>query len=90
MQAIAEVIPEADIEFHTGFCEAEESVSAISTLVAARRAADFSSRDLTSNIVFRTVRMQRYIGAIQNLQQFRFIGVQSRQQAIQSDETCFS
>ena len=89
-EEIAEIIPKVDIEFHTGFCEAEKSVSAISAVVAARRAADFSSRDLTSDVVFRTVCMQRYVGTIQNFQKFRFVGAQARQQAIQSDKTCFS
>ena len=50
-EAVAEVIPERDFELGAGFGEAEESVAAVTTDVAASAGADLSPRHLAADVI---------------------------------------
>jgi len=47
--------PDRDAELVAGLDETEESIAAIPADVASRPGADLAPRDLTANVVFRTV-----------------------------------
>ena len=79
----AQEIPDCDTEFVACLREAEERVAAIPSDLAASSGADLAPRDMTADVVFRSVGVERNFRLFQNHQQFGLIGVQPRQQAVQ-------
>ena len=55
----AKIIPKADAELAAGLGEAEESVAAVATSVAAGAAADVTLGNLAADVVFRAIGVQR-------------------------------
>lgn len=74
-QSGAEIVPERDTELLTGLHQSVESISAISAIVAACCAADFSAGDLATDVSFGPVVMQRNIGMVENAQKLGLVGV---------------
>jgi hypothetical protein len=85
-EAIAEVIPECHAELGASVHEAEEGVSAVTAIVAVGTTADLSLDDVTANVAFRSVGVERNFRPLKDGEQFGLVGMQSRQQAIECDE----
>jgi hypothetical protein len=83
LQAVAEVIPEADGLLGAGFHEAQERVTAIAPQVAAGSGGDFAPRYLAADIVFRAVGVQWDLRPLQHREQVFFLGMQPRQQPVE-------
>src|SRR4029078_6536906 len=79
-------IPKRDAQFVTRPGETEESIAAVPADVAPRAGAALAPCALTTNVVFRTVGMERDFGSLQHHQQLSLIGMQPRKQAIQRGE----
>lgn len=86
LESAAEIVPDRDTEFVACLGETQESIAAVAADIAARPGADLAPRDVTTNIVLRTVGMKRDLRSVQHHQQLGFVGMQARQQAIQRDE----
>ena len=85
-ESAAQIIPDRDAELVTRFGETEESITTIPTDVASCPGADLTPRDLTTNIVLRTVCMERDFRPFEHHQQLGLIGMQPHQQAVQRGE----
>ncbi len=79
----AEVVPERDAELGAGLGEAEEGIAAVAAGIAARAAADLAFGHLAADVVFRAVGVERDLRAIEHHQQFRLVGVQPSEQAVE-------
>ena len=86
LEPAAQIIPDRDPEFVAGFGQAEECVAAIAADIAPGPGADLPPRDVTTDIVLRTVGVKRNFRPVQHHQQLSFVGMQPRQQAVQRDE----
>ncbi len=71
----AQIIPDRDAQFVTRLRETEESVAAVPPDVAPCSRADLAPCDLTANVIFRTVGVERDFGPVQNHQQLGLIGM---------------
>src|SRR5216684_4250490 len=89
-ETVAEIVPEGDAEFIARFCQAEESIAAIAPDVAARAAADLAPGDLAADIVLGSVGVQRDLRAVEDEEEFRFVGMEAGEQTIEGDEVCAS
>jgi hypothetical protein len=74
-------------ELCAGLEEAQEGVAAIAARIASCAAADLALGDLATNIVFRSVGVERNFGPFEHHQQFRLVGIKPCQQAVEGDET---
>jgi hypothetical protein len=83
---VAEIVPERNFELGAGLCEAEKGVSAIPADVTAGAAAELSPGDVTADVVFRSVGMQRNFGPLEHHQQFGLVGMEPGEQAVEGDE----
>ena len=81
-----EIIPEDDSQFFASFGEAKESIAAIATDIAAGAAADLAFGDVSPNIVFRAVGVERDFGPLKHFEQLGLVGVESFEQAVEGDE----
>jgi hypothetical protein len=70
----AEKILEGDAKLIADFGEAKKCIATAPSLIAARPTADLAFGDLTTNVVFRTVGVQRDLRSLENHQQFGFVG----------------
>ncbi len=61
-QAVAEIIPEGDAEFGAGLGDAEERIAYVTTGVASGPAGDFTLGDVTADVIFRSVGVERDFG----------------------------
>src|ERR1700676_570197 len=86
LEPAAQIVPDRDSELVAGLNETEESIATIPADVASRPGADLAACDLTANVVFRTVGVERDFRSVQHHQQLGLVGVQPRQQAIQRGE----
>ena len=75
IEPAAQIIPDRDAQFVTRLGETEESVAAVPSDSAPCSRADLAPRDLTANVIFRTVGVERDFGPVQNHQQLGLIGV---------------
>ena len=75
-EAGAKIVPEGDVEFPACFGEAEEGIASIAAGVGSSCAADFAADDLTSDIVFRPIGVQRDFRPVEDAQQLRLVGVE--------------
>ena len=82
----AEIVPEAEAELAAGLEQAEEGVAAVAAGVAAGAGADLAPGDLGADVILRAVGVQRDLGAVEDAQEFLFIGVQALEQLIQGGE----
>src|SRR5882757_1624761 len=82
----SEVIPNRDAEFVTGLPETEECVAAIAADLAACPGTDLAPRDLTADVVFGPIGVERDFRPVQHHQQFGLVGMQPCQQAVQGGE----
>jgi hypothetical protein len=82
----AQIIPDLDTELVAGLDETEEGIATIPADVAPCSRADLAPRDLTANVVFRTIGVERDFRPVQHHQQLGLIGMQSCQQPIQRGE----
>jgi hypothetical protein len=71
LEPAAQIVSEADPEFGAGFGEAKERISVVTAKVASGSGADLSPRDLTPDIVLRSVGVEGNFGPFQHHQQFR-------------------
>src|SRR5262249_52464439 len=78
--------PEDDSQFFASFGEAKESIAAIATDIAAGTTADLAFGDVSPNIVFRAVGVERDFGPLKHFEQLGLIGVESFEQAVEGDE----
>ena len=85
-EPITEVMPERDAELGAGVHQTEKGVAAIAPDVAVRSAADLSLDDMTANVAFGTVGMQRDFRPVEHGEQLGLVGVQPLQQTIERDE----
>ena len=69
------------------FCEAEKGVAAISAGVASGSAADLSFDDLTADVVFRSVGVERDFGTVEDDEQLGLVGVKAFEQLVELGET---
>jgi hypothetical protein len=67
--------------------QAEERVAAVAAGVAVGSAADLALGDKGADVALGAIGVQRDIGPIEHLQQFRLVGMQPCQQAIEDDES---
>jgi hypothetical protein len=82
-EAVTEIIPEGDAELGAGLGQAEEGVAAITPEVAAGAAADLAPGDLATDVVLRSIGMQRDLRVVENQEQFGLFGVEARKQPIE-------
>jgi len=82
----SEIIPERHTVLGAGLGDAEESVAAIASGVAAGSGADLTAGDLTADVVLGPIGMQWDVRLLQHPQQLGLVGMQPRQQPIQRDE----
>lgn len=87
-EPVAEIVPEGDAELGTGLGEAEQGVATIAAVVAARAAADLALGDMAADVALRTIGVQRYLGPVEDGQQLGLVGMQPRQPAVASGESC--
>ena len=85
-ETCAEIVPEGESELCAGLEEAQEGVAAIAARIASCAAADFALGDLATNIVFRSVGVERNFGPFEHHQQFGLVGIKPCQQAVEGDE----
>ena len=86
VQSVAEIVPERDTEFVACLDQRQECVAAIAADIAAGATTDLAFGDLAPNVVFGTVGVERYPRAVEHHQQFCLVGMQSRQQPVESDK----
>jgi len=86
VQPGAEEIPESNAQFKASFCQADEAVAAITTDVTARAAADFAPGDLSTNVIFRSIGVERDFGTVEHHQQLGLVFVQPFKQTVERDE----
>src|ERR1700733_13201038 len=84
----AKVVPKGNPELPAGLGESEKRVAAVATDVAVGSAADVAFGHLATDVVFRSIGVQRNSRVIEHHQQFVFVGVQPLQQAVKGDEAC--
>ncbi len=84
----AKVIPEGDTELAARLGEPEKRVAAVATDVAVGSAADVAFGHLATDVVFRSIGVQRNFRVIEHHQQLVFVGVQPFQQAVKGDKAC--
>jgi hypothetical protein len=63
-ETCAEIVPEGESKLCAGLEEAQEGVAAIAAGIASCAAADFAPGDLATNIVFRSVGVERDFGPL--------------------------
>jgi len=85
-ESAAQIIPDRDAEFVASLDQAEEGIAAVAPDVAACPGADLAPGDMAPDVVLRAVGVQRDLRPLQHQQQFRLVGMQPRQQAVQGDE----
>ena len=85
-EPVTQIIPYRDTQLIAGLREARKSVPAIPADAAPRSGADLPPCDVTADVIFRAIRVQRNFRPFQHHQQLSLIGVQPGQQAIQRDE----
>ena len=88
LEPATQIIPDRDAELVACLDETEESIATIPADVASRPGTDLAPRDVTADVVFGAVGVERYFGPVQYHQQLGLVGVQPRQQAIQRGEAC--
>jgi hypothetical protein len=59
-------VPKGDFELGAGFGQTEEGVSAVTTDITARAAADLSPGDVAADVVLRSVGVQRNLGSVEH------------------------
>ena len=74
-EPVAEVVPDRDAEFVTGFDEPQESIAAITAGIASCPGADLASRDLTADVVLGSIGVERNFRPLQHHQQLRLVGM---------------
>ncbi len=74
------------MEFRAGLCESQEGVAAIAPEVASSTPTDLPLGDLAADVVLRAVGVQRDFRAVENHQQFGFVGEQPSEQAVEGGE----
>src|SRR3984885_2374907 len=82
----AQIIPDRDAKLVAGLGETEECIAAIATNVAPGPCADFPPGDVTTDVILRTVGVERDLRPVQHDQQFSLVGMQPCQQAVQRDK----
>jgi hypothetical protein len=83
----SEVVPELNAQFKAGLCQPEETVAAIATSVAAGPTTDLAPRYLTADVIFRSVGVERDLGAVEHHEQLGFLFVEAFEQAVERDES---
>ena len=86
LEPAAQIILDCDTQFVAGLGKAQKSVAAIPADLTPGSGADLPPCDVTADVVFRSVGMERDFRPLQHHQQFGLVGVQPRQQAVQRDE----
>jgi hypothetical protein len=61
-------------------------VEPLTSGIAAGSAADFTFGDLATDVILRSVGVQRNLGAVENGQKLSLVGVKPSEQAIEHDE----
>ena len=82
----AQIIPNGDAELVTSLGQTEKRITTITADLAACPGADLAPRDVTADVVLRSVGMERNFRPIQHRQQFSLVRMQPCQQAIQRGE----
>jgi len=86
VQSGAGIVPERDTGLVACLDRRQECVAAIATDIAAGATTDLASGDLAPNVVFGTVGVERYPRAAGHHRQSGLVGMQSRQQPVESDK----
>src|SRR3984957_8268156 len=86
LQPAAQIIPHRYAELVASLGEAQKRIAAIAADIAAGSGADLPPGDVTTDVIFGTVGVQRCFRPIQHHQQLGFVGMQPLQQAVQRDE----
>ena len=86
LESAAQKVPDRNAELFAGFGEAQESVAAVATVLAGCAGADFPPGDVAADVFLGIVGVERDFRPIQEPEQLRFVGMQPRQQAVESGE----
>jgi hypothetical protein len=86
-QSRAEVIPEGDAEFGACLVEAEKGIAAIATRITSGTATHLSVSNLTADVVFRSIGVQRNLGPIEHHEQLTLVGVKPCEQTVEGNES---
>ena len=86
-EARAEIVPERDPQFETGFCQTNEAVAAVGTRVTAGATANLSPCHLSANVIFRSIGVERNLGTLEHHEQFGLLFVQPSEQTVECDES---
>ena len=89
VQPGAEVIPESNAQFKASFGQADEAVAAVTTDVTARSAAELAPGYLSTNVIFRSISVERDFGTLEHHQQLGLVFVQPFEQTVERDEARF-
>ena len=89
-ESTAKVVPERHTVLGARLGQSEEGIAAIATGVASGASADLSLDDLAADVVLRSVGVERDFGPIQHHEQFGFVGMEPREQAVEGDEAGFA
>ena len=82
----AEIVPERYAEFGASLGDAEEGVTAVTSGIASRAAADLAPGHLAANVVLGAVGVEWDLRPIERHQQFGFVGVETREQPVEGSE----
>ena len=75
--------------FKASFGQADEAVAAVTTDVTARSAADLAPGYLSTNVIFRSISVERDFGTLEHHQQLGLVFVQPFEQTVERDEARF-
>ena len=89
LQSATQIIPDRDAELIAGLCEAQKSITAIAADIASCSRADLPARDLTADVVLRSVGVERDFRPVEDEEQLRLVGVEAGEQAIELAQARF-
>ena len=82
VEAVAEIVPEADAELGASLHQAEEGVAAFTSGLGPGSAGDLAPRELAADVVLGVVGVQGHIGTVQHHEEFVAVGMQPRQKPV--------
>ena len=86
VESATQIIPDRDTQFVACLGDAQEGVAAIPSDLTEGSGADLSPSEVTADVVFRSVGVERDVWPFQHHQQFGLVGMQPGEQAVQGDE----
>src|SRR3979411_948604 len=86
LEPATEIIPDRDAELVAGLGQTEESIATVAAAIAACSGTDLPPCDVTADVVFGAIGVERNLRPLQYHQQCSLVGVQPREQTIQRGE----